>query len=314
MDDSKIVPFPTQENLGSEASRTVATASRKGASAPKIPQRRIALRLFLRIRPQRASRSAAIDTLLQILQNERDRLPSDAPPADLRLLQRWAEEDDWELEYVRQRNAEQLRKDDLSTDEQLRRHEELVQSSWDLVEIAREKAVQADATASDYERYRSAQSGYHLAVDKRADYLTELAHKTREASNSQNARDQISQIYDELIEQYGALGPQYTILCRRIASLTYRLDAMDASGNNHGDEWLKLNATLASMVNQAQKYTEATKSESLTKQSHDLMMKLLKIVEGTVSNKAGQPRLWAQIVEDIRAELRRVDDGMSASA
>ena len=109
--------------------------------------------------------------------------------------------------------------------------------------------------------------------------------------------------------QYESGGPQYKLLCERVAGLTIRLRQMEASGRDFNQsEYNQTNASLLSFVNQLQRFTEATRTEAVSKEAQAVAEVLMGIMERHVSPT--YPELWQRIVVDIR----RAMEGVGAAA
>lgn len=108
--------------------------------------------------------------------------------------------------------------------------------------------------------------------------------------------------YTQLMDAYGDLGPQYRLLVERAAALDARIKVMDQSARDvPTDEVAEMNKLHLSLMNQLQRYTEATKTESLTRQTQETIQQLMIIVEHRVSPT--NPQLWREIVHDVRTAV-----------
>jgi len=108
----------------------------------------------------------------------------------------------------------------------------------------------------------------------------------------------------DLSEQFEG-GPHYQLLCERVAGLHVRLKRMESSGRDvPASEHAQLNAQLLGFINQLQKYTEAMKSESISKEAQTVAEEILQIVERHIATS--QPDLWLGVMKDVRAALEAV--------
>lgn len=111
-------------------------------------------------------------------------------------------------------------------------------------------------------------------------------------------------LLDELKEQFEG-GPHYDLLCERVARLHVRLKQMESSGRAYTpSEHAQLNNQLLSFVGQLQKYTEAMKSESISREAQAVAEQILAVVEKRLSTS--HPELWLDIMKDVRAGLEAV--------
>ena len=109
--------------------------------------------------------------------------------------------------------------------------------------------------------------------------------------------------------QYEQGGPQYKLLCERVAGLTIRLRQMEASGRDFNQsEYNQTNASLLSFVNQLQRFTEATRTEAVSKEAQAVAEAIMAVVDRHIS--VTYPELWQRIVTDIR----RAMEGVGAAA
>jgi hypothetical protein len=133
----------------------------------------------------------------------------------------------------------------------------------------------------------------------------EAETRRRQIENLQNFQLRYQQTYAELVESYGDLGPQYRLLTERLASLDARIAAMDQSQRDLSPAEIDtLNKLHLSFVNQLQRYTEATKSEVLNKQTQDVVNQILIIVEHRVS--PANPQLWREVMHDVRSAVEQL--------
>jgi len=107
---------------------------------------------------------------------------------------------------------------------------------------------------------------------------------------------------DSLLSEYGDLGPQYRLLVERMASVDTRIKIMERSGRDiETSELEALHKLHLSYLNQLQKYTEAQKTESLSKQTQDTVSAVMVIIEHRLA--ATNPGLWREIVGDVRKAI-----------
>jgi len=142
-----------------------------------------------------------------------------------------------------------------------------------------------------------------------SDQAVSLAEKTRRAKLELPRTHQYQTEYENLLiqfkEHYQEGGPQYDLLCERVAGLSIRLKQMEESGRDFSPtEYQQTNTSLLSFVNQLQRFTEATKQESISKETQAVAETLLQIMERHVSTT--YPELWTRIVADVRRAMEGV--------
>jgi hypothetical protein len=121
-------------------------------------------------------------------------------------------------------------------------------------------------------------------------------------------KQRFQQTYDDLYAQYGDLGPHYRILVERASAIDARINIIENSGRDlDTSEIVELNKLHTSLVNQLQRYTEATKTESLTRQTQETIQQLMIIIEHRVA--PSNPTLWREIVHDVRQTVEQLQAG-----
>lgn len=105
-----------------------------------------------------------------------------------------------------------------------------------------------------------------------------------------------------LMAEYGDLGPQYRMLVERMAAVDTRIKIVERSGRDvDPGEFSEMHKTHLSYVNQLQKFTEAQKTESLSKQTQDTVAAVMVIIEHRIAGE--NPQLWREIVGDVRKAI-----------
>lgn len=137
----------------------------------------------------------------------------------------------------------------------------------------------------------------------------DLGEKFRRAKLELPRTAQWEAEYQQMLADFGAQyadgGPQYRLLSERVAGLSVRLKQMEASGRDFNQaEYNQTNASLLSFVNQLQRFTEAQKSETVSKEAQAVAESLLTIMERHVA--VTYPELWNRIVVDVRRAMEGV--------
>jgi hypothetical protein len=129
--------------------------------------------------------------------------------------------------------------------------------------------------------------------------------RRRQLESLQLFRHHYEQTYQDLFEHYGDLGPQYRLLVERLAAVDARIKVLDQSTRDvPTDELMEMNKLHTQLLNQLQRYTEATKTESLTRQTQETIQSLMIIVEHRVA--PANPQLWREIVHDVRTAVEQL--------
>lgn len=132
--------------------------------------------------------------------------------------------------------------------------------------------------------------------------------RRRQLESLELYKHRFQQVHDDLMEHYGDLGPQYRLLVERMAAVDAKLNIIESSTRDvPPTELIELNKLHTSLMNQLQRYTEATKTESLTRQTQETIQQLMIIVEHRVS--PANPQLWREIVHDVRTAVEQLAAG-----
>lgn len=123
-----------------------------------------------------------------------------------------------------------------------------------------------------------------------------------EATGGAVARAAIEAKKQRLLRQYGDLGPQYEIVCGLLAGLEYQQEQSQLSGRQIPiPELVSLNKSILDTVATLQRYTESTKSESLTRDRNELGLALMLIMEKHFALQ--QPQQWARALAEVKGRL-----------
>ena len=112
-------------------------------------------------------------------------------------------------------------------------------------------------------------------------------------------------LFRELTAQYAGRGPVYELLCQRLAEITVLMEQRREAGSGDADEYVKLMQAQNQTIAQLQKYTEATKSESLSKEAREVALGLMRVIEGIVAPRA--PELWSDVVQGVKSHIMQVE-------
>src|SRR5215831_4124535 len=155
--------------------------------------------------------------------------------------------------------------------------DEIDPEHWDQLEQARKNVRAA------YRRW--------FEVSQQAHELSEAVRRsTLELPQSRQYQDLYQKLLESLQEQFDG-GPHYDLLCERVAGLSVRLKQMEQSGRSYTPaEHATLNQQLLSYIGQLQKYTEAMKSESISKETQLAVEQILALVESRLATS--YPELW----------------------
>lgn len=158
-----------------------------------------------------------------------------------------------------------------------------------------------DDVILDYER--RTRNAYRRWYDAQAQAVSlEAETRRRKLESLSMYMRQYEDTRASLLDEYGDLGPQYRMLVDRMAAVDTRIKTMERSGRDvDSSEYSELHKTHLSYVNQLQKYTEAQKTESLSKQTQDTVSAMLVIIEHRLA--AIHPQLWREIVGDVRKAI-----------
>lgn len=177
--------------------------------------------------------------------------------------------------------------------------EERAQEEWD--DACR---IEADIDPVDFDTLENARKNVRNAyrrwfeISQQAHDLAETVRKSKLEAPA--PLDQ--KLLKSLQEQFTGGGPHYELLCERVAGLHMRLQHMEASGRDFSpQEHATLNTQLLSYINQLQKYTEAMKSETISKETQEAVEEVLRIVERHLGTTYLE--VWHAVVKDVRRAL-----------
>lgn len=314
-----ILDFPT--NLLAEPFETpeesVYPAGLQGVTRPTVqehpPAREIARRLYLKARATVSTTSvgtsdaeavqAALKQCVQALTVNRHLFPPTAPPASFDLLLGWCRDGGWEQEYRRQQTQSALQADPLSRLKELRSS---LRDAQDVATQTRQSCVATPSnpnpvTETQIRKYQMAWKVYQsVAAELRAEeeklQRTQLDKPLSPAEGPSASQT----IYDELLQQYGDLGTHYRILCQTLAQNQAKLQQLNLSERDVPvDEYIKLSDLNTKLIAQLQKYTEATRSQTVSQDLQTLAEELMHVVERCIGPT--QPKLFADIVRAVRS-------------
>lgn len=291
-------PTPSGESPESRDSAVPPMPAPPEATALTRAQQ-IARALYLRLRASRKDEKEALAALQIVLAQHRDRLPEEAPPGDPLLLRGWADEFAWEKAFTAQQAIRSLGDEERRADASLQEARIYYGKAKDRLDwhLANERALD-EAGTKIFNTLSSQVLRWGEAVAKAEDHLRKLLLERQ----SEAAQCRTEELYGQYLEQYGGLGPQYEHLCRQAALLTCRMEQANSSGRIVPPEELtKLQDTFIKVIGQLQKYTEVSKSESLSKEGVEMVKAALRVCEDIVAPR--YPSLWAEIVHAVAARL-----------
>jgi hypothetical protein len=159
-----------------------------------------------------------------------------------------------------------------------------------------------DALENARRNIRAAYRRWDEIADRAQAQSESLRRKTLELPTSPEFVAAYEHTLAQLKGQFREGGPHYDLLCERVAGLHVRLKQMETSGRSYSAaEHSQLNGQLLSYINQLQKYTEAMKSESISRESQQVAEAILGLVQKHVA--VTYPEMWNLIMHDVRGAL-----------
>ncbi len=221
----------------------------------------------------------------------------------------------WELAFRASRSSSMLLSDPLRADLELegllRRKAEIVQqmeTAHDLATMPTPRFPEPSWSKYVQDASESLQRGMReyrkLALD--LDHVNELIHEQQQrmardhAVNSSRVdwRERHALIRDELIQTYKGRGAQYDLLIDELSRHKLAIEQMRAAPVPLDmAEYNKLAITILGHVNQLQKFTEASKTESIRTEVNEAIEGTLKVVESYIA--PSYPNLWLEIVTEV---------------
>lgn len=151
---------------------------------------------------------------------------------------------------------------------------------------------------------RTAQRGAYARWHKLTADADELAERARRARTSIDFAKLYDETLAELQDEFQSGGPHYDLLCERVAGLHVRLREMEQAGRAYPpQEHARLNTQLLAYINQLQRYTEAMKTETISKEAQGVAEKILMIVEKNLATS--YPELWRGVMREVRMALEQ---------
>jgi hypothetical protein len=187
----------------------------------------------------------------------------------------------------------------------VRRQLSRARAEWEAAVVAEDAAEEYDAPPELLDKARAEVRATYARWSTIADQADELA---RDARRSQPLEQSYEKAYKatlkELQEQFDG-GPHYDLLCERVAGLHVRLKRMEASPHEYpAPDHARLNQQLLGYINQLQRYTEAMKTESISREAQGVAEKILLIVEKHLATS--YPELWRGVMHEVRSALESV--------
>lgn len=251
--------------------------------------RTLAARLYIKIR-ERKSHGDALDAM------------ASRPGApELKVIRGWASADRWEDLYEKRRLTALLSAEEMKADyrvqrltAQLKNHDELLAAAYDRA-MASKKTTGA-ITVPDIDVYAKAWAGWKSCLDLLWD--AEQAFRSRvENQLVTGSGERKAVLIRELIEEYGDKGPQYRHLVDLLASVTVRMEQMEASGRAEANsDFVELVKTRLSVIGQLQKYTEASKSLALKDDVNKMAVEMIKIAQNIFGHYSKE---WMTFVNEV---------------
>lgn len=268
-------------------------------------------KLYLKLRPTNPDMTSTLEQIALLLRTKRDKLPPSAPPGDPSLLRGWAIEGGWEHAYSVRDGVSALDGEESRAKIAWREAQTYLAVSKDRLDSFNRLAdlnpdIPLDEKrANTFVKLSTQVLRWQSAVnDAESEYRKVLLER-----QTDEAIARIEIVYQEYLSQYSGLGPQYEHLCKQAAIITVRMEQMQSSGRLVPlDEFAKMEDTYIKVVGQLQKYTESTKSESISKETVAMVKAMLRVV-GEVIHPVS-PKLWRDAVRAVDAKIGtvRTDD------
>jgi hypothetical protein len=221
--------------------------------------------------------------------HQRDDLPQTAEGV-LRVVRR----EQWERELDVEQRADPTRQQRIELEQRVAEATAVLHHAHDL-------ALAPEPTPAAIRDYDAALRAYVLACDRLQawrDGEAERARRRRTPYWDQREQETAA----DLRAQYGDRGPQYELLIRRLAAANTRIErAEEEEDGTTLQTYARLQRDVLDAVGQLQRYTESEKREVTSPEIEQAVFATLRIVGAHL--EATQPRLWLEIVSDIRRTL-----------
>jgi predicted nuclease with TOPRIM domain len=186
------------------------------------------------------------------------------------------------------------------------RQVERAHDEWTAAERACDELVEGSEKLRDAQDHvRTAYRRWHALAQEAKEAEEEVRRRSLEIPRSGDWQEMYATMVSDLKQQYDGLGPHYDLLCEHTASLTVRLRMMEASGRDvSSGEYVEMHKLYLGYVNQLQKYTEAMKSESISKMTQEVAEQIVQLFErhfGTL-----HPEEWDSAVRELTVMVREL--------
>lgn len=225
----------------------------------------------------------------------------DLPHIPYGILWTWSDEQCWEQAFQAIVGVDTLRMEALRADTRL-------QNAVDDTKHAREVFLHAwrDAcpqygeeatTLPDVQKFRLAYQTLQESEQAVSAAEARLIKRAMVVEGLPDAKQRLSDIREQLMAQYGALGPQYALLVDQLAAAQVRTEQLRATSDITSDEYARNVQLVINLTAQLQRHTESQKTEQVSGQINAAMMAVLHIVE---RNLGDNPRALTNIVHDVK--------------
>lgn len=275
---------------------------------PPVPARIIGRELYARLRGQNPTPETTIRAMVQALIHRRTEFPPTAPPASFPLLVTWAQEEAWERVYEARLVNRLLASPTLALATRLETALRLRDTLRHKMDEASVRVGTPETTAAEQAHYTTLWKMYREAGQDLERVESDVARATASqmSTGGQEPRwkTREAQIAQSLVAEYGGNGPVYELLCRRLAEVTVRLEQLrESTASMDTNEYVKLVQLQTGTVAQLQRYTEATKTETVSKEVKEVGLGIMREAEKVLGTR--YPELYNEFVEAVRERLQQ---------
>jgi hypothetical protein len=184
------------------------------------------------------------------------------------------------------------------------RQVERAREEWTAEEAACDEIAEPEALREAQARVRTAFNRWHALQDLALKAESEVRRRSLEIPITGKWVEELTSTVEALKEQYDGLGPHYELLCENTARLTIRIRMMDESGRDvASSEMVEMHKLQIAYIGQLQRFTEAMKSQTVTKLTQEVAEAIIQIFERNFANLL--PEQWKECITELRAMVEQ---------
>lgn len=167
------------------------------------------------------------------------------------------------------------------------------------------RAYQDPSLPAGTQRYNRARMALNQALKAKQDIQDEILRRELTRARASHWHQRLQEREQELLVLYQDLGPQYTVLVRRLAQseiLAEQAQELQDRGYMLSPADLRrYNQEVREGVQALQRYTESQKTEIIERAQEQAMARVVDILEGAILPAA--PQVWHRALAELQRQL-----------